>query len=85
MDSQTISGKGPIGVARRAREHGVSTIALVGSLNTTDQLLHEAGMQSVLPIMTRPMPLADALRDASTLLESAALRLGYLLQITKPE
>ncbi len=82
MDSQTISGKGPIGVARRAREKGVPTIALVGSLNTTDQLLHEAGMQAVLPIMPRPMPLADALRDAYSLLESAALRLGYVLQIT---
>lgn len=82
MDSQTISGKGPIGVARRALEHGVPTIALVGSLNTTDELLHAAGMQAVLPIMTRPMPLADALRDASSLLEAAALRLGYVLQIT---
>jgi glycerate kinase len=83
MDSQTISGKGPIGVAHRAHEHSIPTIALVGSLNTTDQLLHEAGMQAVLPIMTRPMPLVDALRDASTLLEAAALRLGYLLQITR--
>ncbi len=83
MDSQTISGKGPIGVARRALEQGIPTIALVGSLNTTDQLLHDAGMQAVLPIMTRPMSLADALRDASTLLESAALRLGYLLQTTR--
>ncbi len=83
MDSQTVSGKGPIGVARRAREHGVPTIALVGSLNTTDQLLHEAGMQAVLPIMPRPMPLAEALRDASALLEAAALRLGYVLQVGK--
>ncbi len=83
MDSQTISGKGPIGIARRALEHGVPTIALVGSLNTSDQLLHEAGMQAVLPIMTRPMPLADALRDASALLEAAALRLGYVLQVAR--
>ncbi|MDQ7035519.1 MAG: glycerate kinase [Anaerolineae bacterium] len=30
MDEQTISGKGPIGVARLAKEHGVPTIALVG-------------------------------------------------------
>lgn len=81
MDSQTVSGKGPIGVARRARQHGVPTVALVGSLNTSDQLLHDAGIQTVLPIMPRPMSLADALRDAHSLLESAALRLGYLLQL----
>jgi len=81
MDSQTISGKGPIGVARRAREQDVPTIALVGSLNTTDELLHEAGMQAVLPIMTRPMTLEEALRDAASLLEAAAVRLGYVLQV----
>lgn len=82
MDSQTISGKGPIGVARRARARGVPTVALVGSLNTFDKLLHDAGIQAVFPIMTRPMTLADALRDASPLLEAAALRLGYVLQMT---
>lgn len=79
MDAQTVHGKGPIGVARRAREQGVPTIAIVGGLNVDDALLHEAGIQAALPIVTRPMPLDDALRDADALVERAALRLGYLL------
>jgi len=79
MDAQTVHGKGPIGVARRAREHGVPTVAIVGGLNVDDALLHEAGIQAALPIVTRPMPLDDALRDADALVERAALRLGYIL------
>lgn len=81
MDEQTIGGKGPIGAARRAAEHGVPTVAIVGGLNADDTLLHEAGVQAVLPIVTRPMSLDDALRNAAELVERAALRLGYVLQI----
>lgn len=81
IDAQTIQGKGPIGVARRARAAGVPTVAIVGGLNADDALLHGAGISAVLPIVTRPMPLDEALADAESLARRAALRLGYLLQI----
>jgi glycerate kinase len=81
MDEQTVYGKGPIGVARRARAASVPTVALVGGLNADDALLHEAGLRAVLPIVTGPMALDDALRRADELVERAALRLGYLLAL----
>lgn len=81
MDEQTVYGKGPIGVARLAKEHGVPTVALVGGLQTNDALLHEAGLQAVLPVVNEPMSLADALANGRDLIEQSALRLGYLLQI----
>ena len=81
MDEQTVYGKGPIGVARLAKEHGVPTVALVGGLQTDDAILHEAGLQAVLPVINEPMALADALANGRDLIEQAALRLGYLLQI----
>ncbi len=81
MDEQTIHGKGPIGVARLAREQNVSTVALVGGLTVHDAQLHAAGIQAVLSLTPRPMSLAEALADAPQLLERAALRLGYLLQV----
>ena len=84
MDAQTVRGKGPIGVARRAAAQGVRTVALVGGLAVDDALLHEAGMWSVLPIVTAPMSQEDAIRDAEALVERAALRLGYLLQTLTP-
>ncbi len=84
MDEQTIHGKGPVGVARLAREQGVPVVALVGGLAVHDAALHEAGMQAVLPVTPRPMTLEEALADAPQLLERAALRLGRLLQIHRP-
>lgn len=84
MDEQTVYGKGPIGVARLAREHGVPTVALVGGLNADDALLHEAGIHAVLPLVTGPMSLERALAEAEALLERAALRLGYLLALRGP-
>lgn len=81
MDEQTVQGKGPIGVARRALAAGVPTVALVGGLRADDALLHEAGLAAVLPVVTHPMPLDEALRRADELVERAGLRLGYLLQL----
>ncbi|MDQ7028166.1 MAG: glycerate kinase [Anaerolineae bacterium] len=82
MDEQTISGKGPIGVARLAKEHGVPTIALVGGLNVHDTILHENGIQAAFSIVDKPMPLDVALANAADLLERAALRIGYILNMT---
>ena len=81
MDSQTIDGKGPVGVAQLARKHGVPTIALVGGLNIDDSLLHEAGIQAAFSIVDKPMRLEDALENAEELLRRAALRLGYIMQL----
>ena len=66
MDTQTIHGKGPIGIARRAQRYGVPTVALVGGLEIDDALLHEAGIWAALPITTAPMPLETALSDAES-------------------
>jgi glycerate kinase len=79
MDAQTFGGKGPLGVARRAKAAGVPTLALVGSLNADDAALHEAGFQAVFPIVTGPMGLDEALRRAPELLERAARRMGWML------
>jgi glycerate 2-kinase len=81
MDSQTIDGKGPIGVARLAKKHGVPTIALVGGLNVDDTILHEAGIQAVFSVIDKPMELQTALSNAEELVRRAALRLGYTLQV----
>jgi glycerate kinase len=81
LDAQTLGGKAPMGIARRAAAFGVPTVALVGGLRGDDAALHDAGIAAVLPIVTRPMPLDEALRDAASLVEQAALRLGYLLAV----
>lgn len=83
MDSQTIGGKGPIGVARLAKAHGVPTLAVVGGLNVDETLLHEAGIQAVLPIVSRPMTLDNAIAEAAVLVEQTGQRIGYLLGLAQ--
>jgi glycerate kinase len=81
LDSQTLAGKGPLGIAKLAKQHGVPTVAIVGSLAGDDAVLHEAGIHAVLPIAPGPITLDEAIRSAEGLIEQAALRLGYLLQL----
>ena len=81
LDAQTLDGKGPLGVARLARQHGVATIALAGGLNIDERALHAAGIAAAFAIVDKPMTLDDALADAPGLLRRAARRLGYALQV----
>jgi glycerate kinase len=81
MDSQTVEGKGPFGVALRAGESNVPTVALVGGLSVDDAFLHDAGVAATFSIVNRPMTLDAAIDEAYELLERAALRLGYILQV----
>lgn len=82
IDAQTLGGKGPLGVAKLAAEQGVPTIAIVGGLNIDDAELHAAGVQAAFSIVDKPMPLQAALDDAADLARRAALRLGYVLQLS---
>ena len=81
MDSQTLGGKGPVGLARRALEHGVPTIALVGSVGDGEEELHDAGIRAIFPIVPGPMDLTEAMKTAGELLEKTAVRIGRLLSL----
>jgi glycerate 2-kinase len=84
IDGQTLGGKAPLGIARRAAAHDVATVALVGGIEAgvDEAALHEAGFWAVMPITPRPISLDDALAYAPQLLEGAALRVGYMLRLT---
>lgn len=79
LDDQSLAGKTPIGVAHRARLHGVKTIAIVGALGADESALHAAGLWAVLPIVIAPITLAESIARSAELIERAAQRLGYLL------
>lgn len=83
LDSQSLSGKTPIGIAQRAAQFNVKTIALVGGVAGDETILHAAGIWAVMPIIPAPMPLEEAMQNAELLIERAALRLGYLLQLSE--
>jgi glycerate 2-kinase len=55
MDLQTLGGEGPMGIARRASEYSVPTIAVVGSLREGQEQLYEAGLKAIFPIVAGPI------------------------------
>ncbi|WP_195535335.1 tRNA adenosine(34) deaminase TadA [Collinsella aerofaciens] len=78
MDEQSAAGKAPVGVARRAKRHGKPVVAVVGGRAGNLDAVYEQGVDLVLPICRKPMPLDQALdpQEATTNLicagESAA-------------
>lgn len=64
LDAQTLMGKAPEGIRRRAARLGVPVIAIGGSVSDDDSLLR-AGFRSVHSIMQSPQPLAEALLPAN--------------------
>ncbi len=83
MDGQTAGGKAPLGVARRARTAGVPVVAVVGGRADDLDAVYGQGIDLVLPIIRRPMDLAEALspEQARANLVSAgeAVARAYLL------
>ncbi|WP_273854263.1 glycerate kinase [Guptibacillus spartinae] len=71
VDSQTASGKTPMGVAQTAQYLGVPTIVMAGSVGEGIEVLYEYGVVSVHSIVNRPMNLETAIKQASMLLESS--------------
>lgn len=81
LDDQTAFGKGPAGVARLARQADVPVVAFAGALEADEMQLQDAGITSVVPLVTGPMSLDKALADAPRLLLEAARRLGFTLKL----
>lgn len=83
IDEQTLNGKGPFGVAKRAKNLNISTIALVGSapLDTHPELSHY--FDAILPINHEAMELKQAMDLTSQNLTRTAMALGNILAITQ--
>ena len=73
-DRSTAFDKAPVGIARRARQFGVPTVLMAGSLGPGYETLYEHGIDAILPIAEEPADLDSSLRRGSELLERAAER-----------
>jgi len=79
LDAQTLQGKVPLGVARRAASLGVPTVAVAGRIEPEAERLVENGVVAFLPVVWGPITLEEAMRRTSELLRLTGRRLGYLL------
>lgn len=68
MDEQSAAGKAPVGVARRAKRYGKPVVAVVGGRAGSLDAVYGQGIDLVLPICRKPMPLDRALgvQEATT-------------------
>jgi glycerate kinase len=61
MDSQTIYGKTPFGVAKVAKGFGIPVIAIAGCISDDAHINHEQGIDAMFSIVNYPIELQDAL------------------------
>ena len=61
LDGSTADGKAVAGVARLAAAHRVPVVALVGSVGSGWERLLDLGLTAILPILTQPLELEQAL------------------------
>ena len=81
LDTQTLEGKGPAGIAALARKHGKPVLALAGSI-TDDQIVASV-FDAALPIIDEPTTLAEAMTRGAEYLERAATRAARLISLGK--
>ena len=71
MDSQSAYGKAPVGVAKRAKRHGIPVVAVVGGRADDLGDVYDAGIDLVLSIATGPITLAESIARADVLVPIA--------------
>jgi glycerate kinase len=85
IDSQTIHGKTPIGVARIAKRYGIPVIGLAGSLSSDVGVVHAHGIDAVFSVLYRICSLSDALAEAAANIHQAARNIAAVYQINMDE
>ncbi|WP_417614444.1 glycerate kinase [Oceanisphaera sp.] len=79
IDSQTIFGKTPIGVARTAKIYDIPVIGLAGSISEDVAVVCDHGIDAVFSIMPRVMTLQEAFAEAEQNLTFTARNIATLL------
>ncbi|MDD9312093.1 glycerate kinase [Cytobacillus firmus] len=81
IDSQTIHGKTPIGVAKAAKKHGIPVIGLAGSLSEDSHIVHEHGIDALFSIVPGVITLPDAFEKAAIYMERTARNIAALMKM----
>ena len=82
IDEQTLQGKGPFGVAQRAKSKGIPVIGLAGNVPKVVDKKFREYFDALLPIATQHSDLQTALKETSNNLKQTACSLGNALATT---
>jgi glycerate 2-kinase len=83
IDSQTIYGKTPIGVAKAAKKYGVPVIGLAGSLSQDSDVVYEHGIDALFSIVPGIVTLPDAFEHAAHYMERTARNIAASMRAVK--
>ncbi|MGO4998979.1 glycerate kinase [Oceanisphaera sp. W20_SRM_FM3] len=83
LDSQTIFGKTPIGVARTAKLYDIPVIGIAGSLSADVAVVCDHGIDAVFSIMPRVMTLKEAFADAEVNVTFTAQNIATVMSMHK--
>ena len=83
IDEQTLQGKGPYGVAVRAKLKGIPVIALAGKVPLEKHADLEKYFDALMPIGHQPADLKSALADTAANLRRTSTEIGNILAMRK--
>ncbi|CSD10836.1 glycerate kinase [Vibrio cholerae] len=83
IDSQTVHGKNPMGVAKVAKRFDVPVLALCGCTGDNYQAVYQCGIDAVFAAVPRAMSLEDALKESDFNLADLAENVARLWVLSK--
>lgn len=81
IDVQSLYGKVPMGVAKRAVKQAKPVLAIVGSIGSGAEELYNHGLSSIVSIVNGPMPLEKSIEQAYELTMGASERAFRMIKI----
>ena len=81
IDSQTIHGKTPIGVARVAKQFGIPVIGIAGGLTADVGVVHDYGIDAVFSVLYSICSRQEALQGAAANVRMAARNIAATLKM----
>lgn len=81
IDSQTIHGKVPVGVARVAKRYQIPVIGIAGSLTADVGVVHQHGLDAVFSVLHRICSLDEALAEAGANVRMAARNIAATIKV----
>lgn len=83
IDSQTVHGKVPVGVAKVAKRYNVPVIGIAGSLTADVGVVHCHGIDAVFSVLYKICTLEDALANAGENVRLTARNIAAVLKAGK--
>lgn len=82
LDAQTLQGKGPFGVAKRAFKKNTPVIGLAGKVPLSPSAEMLKYFKVLMAIGNEPAPLSEAVQNTAVNLERTARNMAYLLDFS---